>query len=224
MKHATVVLLTAIMGATAPAWAAPANDGQVWTAVLGSAKLSNRTTGASLWMDLHFRRSGANLTHIARPGIGWRWTPQLSTWVGYAWIPVDHDAGGTTHEHRAWQQLILKHSVGTLSLQARTRFEQRIRQDGDDVGFRARQFVRSGWQPTPDSRMGLVAWDELFVGMNDTDWGARSGFDQNRLFVGGFVKIEELGRLELGYLSLYVRRPGQDLVGHVLATNLFVIL
>jgi hypothetical protein len=148
----------------------------------------------------------------------------LSAWIGYGWIPFNPDAGETIHEHRVWQQLVAKHSTSTLSLQSRTRFEQRLRSDGDDLAFRVRQFFRAGIQLGDSSPYGLVMWNETFIGLSEPDWGARKGIDQNRLFVGGFVKLAPHLRLEGGYLSLYVVRNGDDLLGHVLATTLFVAL
>ena len=91
------------------------------------------------------------------------------------------------------------------------------------MGLRVREFVRAGWSWRDDGTFGLVLWDELFVGLNEPDWGAPSGLDQNRVFGGFFLKIDSNLRLEMGYLSLYLNRD-TDTLGHVLATNLFVAL
>lgn len=61
---------------------------------------------------------------------------------------------------------------------------QRFRDDGDDTGWRFRQFFKLVY-PLPDKPdVSLVAYDELFFGLNNTDWGVESGFDRNRLFLG----------------------------------------
>ena len=176
---------------------------------------------ARFWLDMHLRRSSSNIVHIARPGVGWSFSPSVSAFAGYAWVPVLPDEGDTVNEHRLWQQLIFKHSIGDLSLQSRTRFEQRMSGAGDDIGFRVREFVRASWSAGQDGRRGLVVWDELFVGLNEPDWGAPKGLDQNRTFVGPFTAVGESMRLEMGYLLLWLNRDSGDTVGHVLATNLF---
>lgn len=202
--------------------AAADTDTQVWTASGATAAVSPGERGVSAWFDAHLRRSDGGIVHIARPGLGYRVNRDLSVWLGYAWVPVVPDQGDTLHEHRIWQQAIYKLAAGGVSLQSRTRFEQRFGDGGDDVGLRLRQFVRAG-RAIGDSPFGLVAWDEVFIGLNDTDWGAPRGFDQNRLFVGGWAAVAPHLRVELGYLFLYVDRD-DDTVGHVLATNVFVSL
>ncbi len=108
-----------------------------------------------------------------------------------------------------------------LSLQSRTRFEQRFHRSGGDVGFRLRQFVRANWRPSAKVPIGVAFWDEIFVGLNDTDWGAPSGIDQNRAFLGPFLQMTPWARLEAGYLFVYLDRAS-DLYAHVVAVNLFV--
>lgn len=199
------------------------NEAQVWTALAGTARLGERSTGPALWLDLHLRRGDAGTVHISRPGVGWQLSSWLSVWAGYGWIPVLLDESDTIHEHRLWQQVILAHKpTQRLSLQSRTRFEQRFVGSGDDAGFRVREFVRVGYVFAGD--FGLVAWDELFLGLNEPDWGAPDGLDQNRLFVGGSVQIREEMRLEMGYLSVFLDRGDADILAHVLATNLFLSL
>ena len=199
-------------------------DSQVWTALLSNAKLSGEGSGASLWLDVHARRGAANALAIVRPGVGWRFSKHLSLWAGYAWIPTNPDVGAVRNEHRPWQQAIASTTSNGWSFQSRTRFEQRFRNDGDDIGLRIRQFVRASQNVGQDKPFGFVVWNETFVGLNEPDWGARKGFDQNRLFVGASARVRSNMRLEGGYLSLWVARDGNDLLGHVLATNLFVSL
>ena len=65
--------------------------------------------------------------------------------------------------------------------------------------------------------------DEAFFDFNDTDWGARAGFDQNRLFLGPQWRFDAAGRVkgEVGYLNRYARRDGaEDGMDHLVSINL----
>ena len=97
-----LVLLLQVAG-IADARAQAQHDAQVWTAVLGNAKLGEDDSGPALWLDVHLRRSGANLVHIARPGVGWRAAPWVSAWAGYGFVPVLPDGADPVVEHRLWQ-------------------------------------------------------------------------------------------------------------------------
>ena len=110
---------------------------------------------------------------------------------------------------------------GTVS--ARSRLEQRYRSDeGDDVGYRFRQFIR--WSKALNENWSMVVWDELFFGLNNTDWGQDNGLDQNRLYVGPAYQISEKWRVEFGYLNNYIDLPGNDtnaITNHNLSLTFF---
>lgn len=176
-------------------------------------------------MDTHVRRGNAGTVHIARPGAGIRLTEGVSLWAGYAWVPVFSDTDANPRdEHRLWQQLILSHRFESASLQSRTRFEQRFVEGGDDVGLRLREFVRFDWKffSHASSGVGVVIWDEVFVGLSETDFGQPGGLDQNRLFVGPMFALTQWARIEPGYLFVYVRREAGDRVAHAFSVNLFL--
>ncbi|MEM9188311.1 MAG: DUF2490 domain-containing protein [Myxococcota bacterium] len=196
---------------------------QIWNAIAATARVAPVEPTPMLWLDTHARRGNGGTVLIFRPAVGLAIADWLSVWAGYAWVPVFSDqSADPVHEHRAWQQVILKHTTSfRLSFQSRTRFEQRFSEAGDDVGFRLREFVRVSYQPTDSFPMGVVVWDELFIGLNDTDWGAPGGVDQNRIFVGPFLKLAPFARLEMGYLAAYIDRE-TDTLAHVLAINLFI--
>ncbi len=69
-------------------------------------------------------------------------------------------------------------------------------------------------------------WDELFLPLNDTDWGARSGFGQNRAFGGLGVTLDPQRKvtLEFGYLNQYVNRRDTDLMNHIVSLALLISL
>ncbi|MEN0064940.1 MAG: DUF2490 domain-containing protein [Myxococcota bacterium] len=210
-----MTLLTALI---AGASAQTTQDLAVWTAVLASPDLTDRTR---LWFDGHTRRDAGRFLAIVRPGVGLQFNDAVSGWIGYGWIPSIPDEGDTTHEHRIWEQLIANLGLGDrASLQSRTRFEQRFAGSGGEVGLRLREFVRFTLPPDQPKRVRLALWDELFVGLNDTDWGAVGGIDQNRLFVGAGLPVSHGGRVELGLLNVLL--PRDDLnVTWVIAANWF---
>lgn len=219
----TAASLALALGASAPATAQTTDEFQLWAALLATGSFQRSTPRFAYWLDVHGRRGADGTVVIVRPGVGLEVNAWLSLWAGYAWVPVFTDGAGSVSEHRLWQQAVLQHAFASgVSVQARTRFEQRFSEAGDDVGFRIRQFVRVNWQPDAAVPLGVALWDEVFVGLNDVDWGPRAGFDQNRLFVGPFLALSPWARLEAGYLFVYLAREPANRIAHTLAINLFV--
>ena len=60
----------------------------------------------------------------------------------------------------------------------------------------------------------------MFMNLNTVDWGARSGFDQNRFFIGAGYGLTSNFRLEAGYLNQYVDTATIDRRNHVLSITM----
>ena len=70
-----------------------------------------------------------------------------------------------------------------------------------------------------------MGWDELFFNLNNTDWGADSGFAQNRFFGGVGWKFDTKGRIkaEAGYLNQFIdKMSGDDTMNHIFFVTLFL--
>lgn len=202
------------------------DDGGQWNAVFAQDKFSSDSR-LRWWFDGHYRLFEDNDgfgQSIVRPGLGWDLGNNSALWAGYGWIRTSPIAGDDTDEHRIWQQWTTSRSVDTYKFAARTRFEQRILESSDDVGLRVRQFMRAQKELDACGTRTFVVWDELFIACNDTDWGQRGGFDQNRVFAGfGFRRCRNSPwRVEVGYMNQSINaQGGTDRSNHVLAVNFF---
>ena len=58
----------------------------------------------------------------------------------------------------------------------------------------------------------FVLYDEIFVSLNAARNGPRSGFDQNRLFVGLNRKINRYVSMDIGYQNQSINTPGPRVV------------
>jgi hypothetical protein len=67
-----------------------------------------------------------------------------------------------------------------------------------------------------------VGWSEIFFNLNDTDWGAQSGLDRWRNFVGVNIPLRDGVIIEPGYLNQYVNRAAGDQIDHVVSATLNV--
>lgn len=178
------------------------------------------------WFDGHarfFDDSGGFGQSILRPGLGYALSDSATLWAGYGWIKTSPNPNPVFDEHRVWQQITWSKDFDPTRLGLRSRLEQRFLETGSDTGWRFRQLV-SLRRPIDCTNLTLVAWDEVFINLNDTNWGASGGFDQNRVFLGVGLKAcpSSPYRVEVGYLNQYVNRStNSDLSNHLVAVNFY---
>lgn len=225
----TIGLLVALVYSPRPAKAETIDDTGLWLALFASGKLNSHDEESPWrwWYDGHLRwfdDSDGFGQSIVRPGIGYKVAENTTLWAGYAWIHTEPATPSPFDEHRTWQQLTWGHKFDPTTLDLRSRLEQRFMESDGDVGWRFRQLAALRRPLAEDSSFTLVAWDEMFFHLNDTDWGSKSGFDQNRAFLGFGWKprAEASWRVEIGYLNQFIdRASGVDTSNHLLSMNLF---
>jgi hypothetical protein len=186
-------------------------DTQSWNALAVAGPVKAESPW-QYWFDGHLRYQddAKDLgVSIFRPGIGYQVNADLSLWLGYARVTVDAGSRDIA-EDRIWQQAIFPvTTVFGQTVTSRTRLEQRFRSDIDgDTAHRVRQFLR--WAKPVSEQLSWVVWDEVFIGLNDADWGQRSGFDQNRFFVGPAWHLNSKWRIEAGYMHNYINSAGSS--------------
>ena len=176
----------------------------------------------SLDVQPRLREEGSHFdTLILRPALFYKITPKTSIWTGYDTIN-NHPAGQSSfQENRLWEQVMHQFEpFGGLTLTVRTRFEQRDREDYSDIAHRLRQMVRATTPSSLHQQLSWVIWDELFINLNQIDWGVMRGTDQNRLFLGANWKFDELSNLEVGYINQYVNGKTIDRENHILSSTI----
>ena len=217
----TLLALTALLTAVP---AAAEDDGQAWGMMLVQGPI---TGDLVFWAEVQTRFSddASRLGQaLVRPAIGVRLATDTTAHLGYAYVRTEPLGGRATDEHRVWQQLsfpILRDARG-LYVWGRSRVEQRMLEGREDTGWRLRQFVRAQMPIRRGGALSGVIYTEGFYNANATDWGARTGVDQWRTFVGVSAPIAKGVVLEPGYLNQTVFRRGEDRMNHIASLNLFV--
>ena len=202
------------------------NNG-VWMMKASQGVLGGKDSVYRWWLDANARYSDdANgfEQSILRPGLGYALPKNHTLWAGYGWIASSPEVGETVHEHRFWQQHSWKISMGKFGFSSRSRLEQRFREGStDEAGWRFRQFFKLT-HPISDSSLYWCTWDEVFLNLNNTDWGVDSGLDRNRIFLGVGWKPESIQyfKTEVGYLNQFIHhKSGSNRLDHLLSFNLF---
>jgi hypothetical protein len=221
---------TAVMLAFAPEVKAQYVDSGTWLAGSVTGKLPPSMNNAKgswrLWMDgqLRFGDDSSRFSQgLLRPGVGYALNKAWTVWAGYAYIRTDQPYARTpSNEQRIWEQVSWNGPTGGIELSSRTRLEQRFSSAGSDTGWRFREMGKL-MQPLGSKNIWLIAvYDEIFVNLNSTDFGSRSGPDRNRVFVGPGINLSKSVRAELGYLNQYTfNNNGPDKVDHILSINAF---
>lgn len=217
-----------VLALTCSAEAQKVHDEGWWTALFSQGQLGEDPNGKwRWWFDGHARffddTEGFGQS-IVRPGVGYAISDNATVWAGYGWIRTAPGSGSDFDENRIWQQITWSKNCEPIRFGLRSRLEQRFLETGDDTGWRFRQFFRV-WHTLPEyPRFSLVAWDEVFLNLNDTDYGARTGLDQNRVFAGfGWTKTPDSKlRTEIGYMNQFINASsGPDRSNHLVAVNFF---
>ena len=159
---------------------------------------------------------------LIRPAVIWNvpGVERLQLFLGVGHTPNLSPVRG---EFRLWQQLQFAQPLSGFSLTQRLRFEQRHIEQTEGVSHRARFMLRGASAVSVDSPWGMAVSDEVFWNINSPSGGPRSGFDQNRLFLGPQYQIDRHTRLEVGYLQSWIARgaASDSQVNHSAVIQLF---
>lgn len=222
MRGFPVLLSTSALALAVPAHASD-HDEQVWTSATATTALSSK---ADATLELHSRYTdGVSRVGqiLIRPSVTFKLPDGWSLTAGYVHVRTRSVGTPPNDEHRPWQQIAYTFAADPkagLTVNGRTRLEQRLRPGSGEVGWRWRQQLRAQLPLPGGGPVRALVWNETFVGLNDTGWGQRAGVDQVRTFVGAAVPLAERVSIEPGYLNQTVFRRGSDRVNHILAANL----
>ena len=197
-------------------------DGRYWFALATQGKLPVENWSWNVDVNQRFRDEGARSDQFfIRSSVSHHINTKINVGIGFDHV-VNHPAGKeASDENRLWQQIAYKFdSTYGINLSSRTRLEQRWREGGDDTSYRLRQMIRASMPLSIHPKLSIVAFDELFINLNNTDWSVNRGSDQNRIFLGASWAFSPSTSIESGYLNQYVNTRNTDRINHVLATTL----
>lgn len=184
-------------------------DSGAWVQVVaeGSLKvISPSLETGRLWLEGQTRFDGDFnnwYQGMVRTAVGYSLSDRATIWAGYTFLPTHNIGKLYIGQQDIWPafRYNLPTSIGTIMF--RTMWESNFGQ-GEQIRERPRQMVKFNHPLDFENRLSLIAWDEAFYRVNTTNWGGKSGFDQNRAFAGIGWTFNSNIRTELGYLNQFI--------------------
>lgn len=138
---------------------------------------------------------------LLRTGINYHFSEKAYTTLGYGYIPTDgtfveNEGEKNSIEHRIYEELSYKTSLGKFDLDHRYRLEHRflnIPNSGNDTQHRVRYLLRVTYPL--DENWFLTAYDEVFLNLQEPIFG------QNRLYAALGYKFSKNISTQIGYLK-----------------------
>jgi hypothetical protein len=204
-------------------------DAGSWAQMVGEGSLGFIDPSLSkgrIWVEGQARIND-NWDHlyqgVVRAAVGYSLSDRATIWAGYTWLPTQNLGKRYVNQQDVWPafRYVLPTDYGTFTF--RTMFESNFIQ-GSDVRFRPRQMIRFMRPMEFEPRLSLIAWDEFFIRVNSTQFGGKSGFDQNRAFAGLGWTFNKNVRFEGGYMNQYLddATHTNNTMRHLIMGSLFI--
>jgi len=192
-----------------------------WYLYLGNKKLNNQW---NLHHEIQYRNYdgiGDLEQLLLRTGIGYNLSDNNNNvLLGYGYILSENYMEDATekqsvNEHRIFQQFQTKHGLGLFNVKHRFRFEQRFVEK--DFKSRLRYFLSLSIPITnklmENNTLYASLYNEIFL--NTTS----EMFDRNRLYGGIGYKINDVIKLELGYMNQFFESSSRDQINTIMYIN-----
>ena len=216
-SYSAAALLAALLAAPAHA---SEDDFNIW---LGQFATINATDDIYVRLEAQerFTNDADRLGQLLlRSLVGYRIDKDVNIGAGYAYVRTDPVGPAQLNEHRFYQELNVRllSTEGGVTLDSRTRLEQRTFEEREDTSWRLRNFVQLRVPVTQNNK--IVAYTEPFLDLNETGV-QRGGLSIWRNFVGLSIPLAKNIEVVPGYLNQHVFREGEDRSDHTLNINLF---
>lgn len=219
-RLALLALAPALMG---PAAALAAEDTNAWAGQFATINIDKKVY-VRLEAQERFTNDAQRLGQLLlRSLAGYRISKNVNVGLGYAYVRTDPVGPALLDEHRYYQELNVRllTTESGLTLDSRSRLEQRTFEDRDGTSWRMRQFVQLRAPISANNK--LVAYTEPFVDLNRTSV-QRGGLSLWRNFVGVSIPLARNAEIVPGYLNQHVFRDGDDRTDHTANINIYVTL
>lgn len=160
---------------------------------------------------------------LLRGLVAYRLSETVNLGAGYAYVRTDPAGPTIRNEHRFYQELNIRliETEGGVTLDSRTRLEQRTFREVEGTAWRLRPFVQLRVPVSETNK--LVLYTEPFIEL-DRSAGQRGGLSAWRNFAGFSVPLAKGIEVVPGYLNQHVVRAGRDRSDHTANINLFMSL
>lgn len=234
LRHFARLALLAPLALSSPARAANTESFGFWNQNLaqGSFAFVDPDLKRFQWWAEGQARVFDQLDHVgqglARAAVGYRLVDaapfNMTFWGGYTWNPSRLEGKKEVDEHDLFPALTYSFTSTQGVLSGRSMADFRVTDTGARTGYRYRQQIRYMRPFDFEPCLSLIAWDEVFFNLNNTDWGQKTGIDQNRAFVGAGWNFTPNFRVETGYFNWFLNThnagSGTDTSRHLIAVNL----
>jgi hypothetical protein len=219
MKLHLLAVFAAMIVTATPARATE-DDANIW---LGQFATINATDKVYVRLEAQerFTNDAERLGQLLlRSLVAYRLNDKVNAGVGYAFILTDPVGPVELNEHRYYQELNVRLiDRDGITLDSRTRLEQRTFEEREGTSWRFRNFVQLRVPVSGNNK--IVAYTEPFIELNETDV-QRGGLSIWRNFVGLSIPLAKRIEVVPGYLNQHVFREGQDRSDHTANVNLFM--
>lgn len=200
--------------------AAAEEDANVWLGQFATINASEKVY-VRLEAQERFTNDAERLGQLLlRSLVAYRFTNTVNAGVGYAFILTDPVGPVRLNEHRYYQELNIRLiDKDGVTLDSRTRLEQRTFEERMDTSWRLRNFIQLRVPVSKNNK--LVVYTEPFIDLNETGV-QRGGLSIWRNFAGLAIPLAKGVEVVPGYLNQYVVRDGRDRVDHTANVNLFM--
>lgn len=142
--------------------------------------------------------------NLAKAGIGYQYTPNLSFWLGYQYLTENY-VSGAAPENRAWQQMNWTMiNQKNYNLTSQSQFDETYRIGETDWADKFRQKLIVKFPDKLYDKYTPVVSDEVFINITRPAWITTRVLNQNRAFIGVDIPTSKQTYLEVGYLNQYV--------------------
>ena len=220
--HRTCIVATALLAAGFASTAhANEDDFNIWLGQFATINLSDDVY-VRVEAQERFTNDADRLGQLLlRSLVGYRIDKDVNIGAGYAYVLTDPVGPARLNEHRFYQELNIRllSTEGGVTLDSRTRLEQRTFEEREDTSWRLRNFVQLRVRITEKGHR-VVAYTEPFIDLNETGV-QRGGLSIWRNFVGLSIPVTKNIEVVPGYLNQHVFRDGQDRSDNTANVNLF---
>ena len=135
------------------------------------------------------------------PSLQYKFNSHFNVILGYEYRGVYRNSQ-VRGENRFWQAVNFSHDLNSfIKMFYRMRFDNMSFVNFDDVGLRVRPLVGLRFKLSKDNLWSAFISQEYYYYTHNTDWGAKKGFDQNRVILGLGYKFHKNFKIMMGYMN-----------------------